>query len=564
MSIINSQSALALAEGFGLAFSPCILPILPFILAASAVGNKLRPFLIIGGFIISFTAFALISRQILALTGIQQDTIQYGAYVLLLLFGLTMIVPYFEERFASLTNKLASGAENFSSGKRAEGTVGALLVGALIGVVWTPCAGPILASALLQVLQAQTSFDAVITMTAFSIGASVPMLAIALFGQQLSHRIRSFAKHASLIRRVMGTIIIIFALCGLFGFNIGQWVGTALPSDSSSAPVEQTDTPQPAATATDAPVPNAPLPDAPEIGGITQWFNSGPLTPAQLKGKVVLVDFWTYSCINCIRTLPHIEGWYEKYKDQGLVVIGVHSPEFPFEGKPDNVAAAVKKFGITYPVAMDNDYVTWKNYKNEYWPAHYLINRDGKVVETHFGEGHYVETENAIRKLLGLDQTAATTPDVSATTKDQTPETYVGYHRAARLASPQPVTRDHSQTFSIPADLQMHQWALSGQWTVASDRITAGYAGASLRLHFKAGKVFLVMGNQSGHAVTATLKLNGKPIGDNAGKDAPGGVVTIDQQRLYELVSQPSVSEGVLDITANAPGLDAYAFTFGN
>jgi cytochrome c biogenesis protein CcdA/thiol-disulfide isomerase/thioredoxin len=554
--LINSHSALALAEGFGLAFSPCILPILPFILAASAVGSRWRPFVIIAGFIVSFTAFALVARKVVALTGVGQDTIQWVAYGLLLLFGLTMVVPFIEERFAAWTNKIASGAQDISSGKRAEGFWGALLVGALIGIVWTPCAGPILAAALLQVIQAQTNLDAIITMSAFSIGASIPMLAIALFGQQLSHRIRAFSKHATVIRRGMGLLIICFALFGLFGVNIGAW----------AVQNEGVDTVSEAQKAGDVtiPVSDAPQQNAPEIAGITQWFNSEPLAISQLKGKVVLVDFWTYSCINCIRTLPYIESWYEKYKDQGLVVIGVHSPEFPFEGKPDNVAMAIRKLGITYPVAMDNDFATWKNYDNKYWPAHYLIDRNGKIVETHFGEGGYAETENAIRGLLGFGKIGGA-PDAVVSTPMQTPETYLGYKRAENFISPEETSEDKPQNYTYPPDqLDKNEWALQGGWTIAGDRITSGEANSSLRLDFTARKVFLVLGTSSGHPIKATLKLNGVPIGDAAGKDVSNGTITIDQVRLYELVDQHESKNGILEITADAPSLEAYAFTFGN
>lgn len=556
MLFINSHSALALAEGFGLAFSPCILPILPFILAASSVGSRSRPFLIIGGFIASFTAFALLSRKILAISGIQQDTIQYVAYGLLLVFSLTMIVPFLEHRFATLTNRLANGAENFSSGKRAEGILGGLLVGTLIGVVWTPCAGPILAAALLQVIQAQTNFDAITTMLAFSIGAAIPMLIISLFGQQLAHRIRAFSKHTTFVRRGMGVVIAAFALFGLFGFNIGEWVVS--PSRQATPSVTVDATPSPEVKVTETSV------KASEIGGIKQWFNSEPLAISQLKGKVVLVDFWTYSCINCIRTLPHVESWYEKYKDQGLVVIGVHSPEFPFEGKPENVEAAIKKFGITYPVAMDNDFTTWKNFHNQYWPAHYLIDRNGNLVDSHFGEGGYDDTENKIRSLLGITQKVEVTPSAQVTSQGQTPETYLGYDRAQNFSSKQAVSPDELQKYSLPTKLERNQWALDGVWTIAGDHITANHQGSGLRLNFKAGKVYLVLGSMSGKSVKAKITLNGAPISTNAGKDVMNGEITIDQHRLYELVNQPSPQDGVLDITVITPGLEAYAFTFGS
>jgi len=532
MLIVPTNTLLAFLEGFALILSPCILPILPLILATSIVGNKTRPFLIIAGFIISFTFFALLSRKILAISGIQQDTLQYIAYGLLFLFGLILVIPYLDDYFARMTNKLANSAENLSSGKRSQGILGALFIGLLIGVIWTPCAGPILAAALIQVISAKTNIDATLTIIAFGIGTAIPMLIIALFSQQLTQRIRVISKHAVFIRRLMGIIIIIFALLGLFKFNLAAWVVTPAQADE----VQST------------------YPTAPEITGITKWFNSKPLTQADLKNKVVLVDFWTYSCINCIRTFPHLENWYKKYKDQGLVIIGVHSPEFPFESDPNNVANAVKEFKITYPVAMDNNYVTWNNFNNRYWPAHYLINRDGKLVDSHFGEGDYDETENKIRELLGLAKTSYFETEAPTTTMTQTPETYLGHKRAENFSSPEAVIADQAKNYSFPKKLDRNHWALKGSWTIKDDYIIAEQPNASLMIYFTAKNVYLVLGTQHNRPITATLKLNGTPI------DA----VTVSHHKLYTLVSQSSAKNGILEINSNASGLEAYAFTFGN
>ncbi len=554
MPLFTPQSALAFVEGLGLVFSPCILPVLPFILAASATGSRARPFWIIAGFIVSFAGFTLLSRKILALTGVQQDTIQYAAFALLLLLGLTMTIPFLETRFAALTSSLANRAENFSSGRRSEGPWGGLLIGALIGVIWTPCAGPLLAAALLQVIQSQTDLDAVVTIFAFSLGTAVPMLIISIFGRQLAGYIRAVTKHASIFRRGMGVLIIFFALLGLLGFNIGVWTVSS-PSNTIAAAKTEVVTP-----ATEVKSAMTKLNKAPEITGITKWFNSDPLTISQLKGKVVLIDFWTYSCINCIRTLPYIKSWYEKYKDQGLVIIGVHSPEFPFEGNPDNVAAAIKKFAITYPVAMDNDFATWKNYDNRYWPAHYLIDRDGNLVDSHFGEGAYAETENKIRKLLSIAPKKETKADVSAVSFGQTPETYLGANRAARFASPE--SRKAEQTYSFPEDLRLHEWALQGTWQTQGDYIVSAKAKARLKLRYYAGKVFLVLGSRDGKPVTARVHLEGGAA--NNSPDVHDETLTVTEHRLYELARLKGVTDGVITLSAESPGLEAYAFTFGN
>lgn len=541
------QTGLALAEGFGLAFSPCILPILPFILATSASQSRLRPFLIILGFVFSFTIFSLISRQILAASGIQQDTIQTGAYVLLLIFGIVMVVPYFEEKFANLTGGLAGSASSLSSGKFADTTLGGMFVGVLIGLVWIPCAGPILAAALLQVIQSQTSFEAVATIAAFSIGAGIPMLMIALFGQYMTKHFRALAKHSVVIRRVMGTVIIIFAVLALSGFSIAEWAVTRTAEDMGMKEARSTQS-----MMTDTSVVTGlqdglttPYP-APEIAGIQGWINSNPLTMQQLKGKVVLVDFWTYSCINCIRTLPYVTSWYEKYKDQGFVVLGVHTPEFAFEAKKENVEAATKKFKINYPVALDNNFGTWNNFDNKYWPAHYLIDKQGNVVYTHFGEGHYDVTENNIRYLLGLQKAAVDDNKGPVTSENQTPETYVGNHRAERE--------------STSGDLPLHSWKVDGAWKRTDEYLESAKAGDSLTLHFGAKKVFLVMESADGKPVSAQIDMDGKSVTQTA--DVKNGTATIQQSRLYEIVSESGFTDGTVTIKATTPGLRLFAFTF--
>lgn len=524
-----TQPALALAEGFGLALSPCILPILPLILASGATGGAWRPLQIVIGFILSFTAFSLISRQILLATGIQQDSIQFGAFVLLLIFGVIMLVPRLEEKFSSLTSSLAGRAGAASSGRLASQAGGGFLVGALIGLVWTPCAGPILAVALLQVIQSQTSLDAVLTIAAFSIGAGLPMLAIGYSGKALIKYVRALSRHTVAIRRAMGVVIVIFATMGLLGFNIGAWLAggggeteaALLDSDRLHDGLAQ------------------PY-QAPEIAGIAGWLNSKPLTLQSLKGKVVLIDFWTYSCINCIRTLPHITQWYETYKKDGLVVIGVHSPEFAFEGQRANIQKALKKFGITYPVAMDNDFATWNNFKNSYWPAHYLIDREGRVVYTHFGEGHYGVTESNIRYLLGLrgDHKAAAVQSVTA--PDQTPETYLGNDRAKTEASA-----------IDPQTVPLHRWSVKGRWKRTGQYIESAAKGDALYLHYRAKKVFLVMESADKKPKRLRITRGGKTL-----------TIKIDESKLYDIVVDEKSAEDRVVLEALDPGLRLFAFTF--
>ena len=264
-----------------------------------------------------------------------------------------------------------------------------------------------------------------------------------------------------------------------------------------------------------------------------------------------------------MRTLPHITQWDRKYRDKGLVIIGVSAPEFEFEKNKANVEAAVAAHDIAYPVALDNQLDTWTNFKNRYWPAHYLIDKDGKVVYTHFGEGEYNVTENNIRFLLGLDKIASSPSETAASSRGQTPETYLGNNRASHFSSPEKIG-DDMQTYSLPESLPVDHWALSGKWRIEGERIVAQEAGAKLRFHFNAGKVFLVLGTPEGQSVEATITLNGEAPANASGKDAQGGKLTIDRHTLYELIDQPTARDGMLEITAQTPGLEAYAFTFGN
>jgi cytochrome c biogenesis protein CcdA/thiol-disulfide isomerase/thioredoxin len=520
------QSGLALLEGFGLAFSPCILPVLPLILAGGATGDKKKPFGIIFGFILSFTVFSLISRQLLGALDIGEDTVRTTSYALLALLGIVMLVPFFEEAFSKLTQGLAARAQNVQSGGGFTGGIG---LGLLIGIVWTPCAGPILAAALLQVIQSKTSLEAALTVFLFSLGAAIPMLAIALSGKALAQR---FGKHTTTIRRTMGVIFIVFAGLGLAGVNIG----TVATTMTAPAPIADSEGLKDGIANPYA---------APELAGAVQWISSPPLKLSDLKGKVVLVDFWTYSCINCLRTLPYLKAWHEAYHDKGLVIIGVHAPEFAFEGKPENVEAAVKKYDVKWPVAMDNDFRIWGAYANKYWPAHYLIDKEGKVVYTHFGEGKYDVTEHNIRHLLGVTGRAALKAGTEVVTPGQTPETYLGAVRAKNewTGDPDLLPPDH--------------WFLNGKWKRTGEFVESGAAGDGLVLFFSAKKAFLVMESADGKPLDVRVGLTTE---DGKRKEKH---VSVGESRLYEVASfSEFTKEASLEIAAPGPGLRLYAFTF--
>lgn len=516
------QVALTFVEGLALVFSPCILPVLPFVLASSTGDDRRRPFWVIFGFVVSFSFFALLSRQIFVASGISQDVLQKISFVLLLVLGAFMVIPALETRFAALTQKMATFGQRIAHGR------GAFVTGCLIGIVWTPCAGPLMGAALIQVLQSKTDVLAVFSVISFAIGAAAPMLAIALFAQRATSHLRFLMQHTQKIKQGLGVVVICLALLGLTGISFG-----GLARDKTEMPTSATSF----------------LPyayQAPDIAGVTQWFNSKPLKTMDLRGKVVLVDFWTYSCINCLRTLPHLKSWYSKYKDAGLVVVGVHTPEFVFEGNADNVKKAIARLGISYPVAMDNNFVTWNNFANKYWPAHYLIDRNGRVVYTHFGEGNYNITENNIRSLLGLPETKIASKAV-ATSSRQTPETYLGKRAEREVASDKV--------------LELHQWKKTGNWSLTKDRqaIESGATDDSLTIRAAAKKVFLVMASRDGKPISVNVTANGKTV---TGADIDASNVTVTASRLYEIYAASDFADITLQITASRPGLRLYAFTF--
>lgn len=538
---------LAFIEGFLLILSPCILPILPIILSASLTGSKSRPFGIVAGFIMTFTVVTLFSRAIIQLAQINADTLRYMSFIILLILGIIMVSKTLTEKFTLWTQGLA----NVGSSLPTQNSFwGGILFGGLVGIIWTPCAGPILAAVIVQVVLQHTTLTSILVVIAFAIGAGVPMLLIALFGRKIVSSIGFLRERSTLLRQLLGLIIILTVIY-LMVFPTSLF---------SSGPNSSVNT-RPTALINGIEFPYK----APEISGIDAWINSPPLNWSDLKGKVVLIDFWTYSCINCIRTLPYLKDWYAKYHDQGFEIIGVHSPEFQFERDINNVRQAVMKDEILYPVALDNQFVTWRNFKNEYWPAHYLVNKQGEVVYVHFGEGEYDVTENNIRFLLGMGGTNTNNKsEQESYFTNQTPETYLGYKRAQRFSSPQEMQKDMSASYSYPANLSANQWALKGEWIIAADKIVSVNPGAAIKLHFDAKKVYMVMGVAKKKFVTAKLLLNDQPLTNNHGSDVVNSQVTVNHNQLYSVINMTNGDEGTLEIIAGSPGLEVYTFTFGS
>ncbi len=543
------ELGLSFFEGLALIASPCILPVLPLVLSASIEGGRKRPFGIIVGFVLAFTAFALLSRKLVMFLGINLDIIKYGSLVFLALFGLVLLSGQLSEKFSALTQRFASAGNSLSVETKG-GFFSGIVIGALIGLVWTPCAGPILAAVLVQVIRQESDLSALFLVASFAFGAGIPMFIISLTGKKLMKRLVFLNTHTRTVRKIFGAIILLavaFIASGIDPQYLVRGNGGVTEAKAQNALQDALPQPYP----------------APEFIGVEAWLNSNPLTMQSLRGKVVLIDFWTYSCINCVRTLPHLTKWDSAYRDKGLVIIGIHSPEFEFEKNKTNVEVALVAHKIEYPVALDNKLDTWTAFQNRYWPAHYLIDQSGKVVYTHFGEGNYAETENNIRHLLGLDAKEDNELEDVTSSRNQSPETYLGYERATNFTSPEAVKPNEVQSFTAPKFIPVDHWALTGQWKVEGQRIVSEEAGASLRYNFTAGKVFLVLGTHDGKPIKAKIILNGEPLDTSAGKDSAGGILTVGKHTLYELVNQKEVKNGLLEIFAESSGFEAYAFTFG-
>lgn len=562
--------AFAFLGGIVTILSPCILPILPIVLSGSVTGGKRRPLGVVTGFIVSFTFFTLFLSTIVRMTGLSADALRMVAVFVIALFGLSLIIPPLQKQMELLFTRLSRFGPKSTAN---DGYLAGVLVGISLGLVWTPCVGPILASIITLAATSRVGPDAVILTLAYTTGTAIPLLAITYGGRNLLTSHPWLVKNTQAIQRSFGVLMLLTAVAIFFSWDrqFQAYIlekfpayGTGLTSIEDNAIVrnelENMDDKQ---YDTD-------LGSAPELIPGGQWLNlpagRETLTLSELRGQVVLIDFWTYTCINCIRTLPYLRTWHEKYADDGLIIIGVHTPEFEFEKDIGNLSKAVKDFSLDYPILQDNEFATWRAYRNRYWPAKYLIDTNGRIRYTHFGEGSYDETEQWIRKLLeeagSVTNESIDNPDYEVLSR--TPETYLGYERMAGLVSPERVEPDKPVRFTPPQDLNANQFAFIGTWTIRAEHAVP-QAGSGLSYHFEAKDVFLVMRPERvGEAFRVRVLLDGAPVtGTIAGEDVTDGMVTVDSDRLYKLISLPEPGTHVLQLEFPDGNVSLFAFTFG-
>lgn len=544
--------------------APCILPMLPIILGASiSQRSRTRPLLIVVGFISSFAVLSLLLSFLIQKLGLSPNLLRDIAIFCLAVFAVFMIWP---KPFELLMLKMSGAINSAGQVGQSQGNWRGFVLGLVLGIVWTPCAGPILASILVLIATQGSTIKSITLLASYALGASIPMLIIAYGSQWVTTKVRGIAQYATRLQQIFGILILLLAAAMYLQYDVllENKLTSYFPQSNlennlvSQAPTQnQVQKMNDTAQATITPSNNIPMPKidfqnyvpAPEFTGIDNWLNSDPLTIKQLKGKVVLVDFWTYSCINCIRTLPYVTKWYDTYHDQGFVVVGVHTPEFDFEKVTDNVKTAIQRFGIKYPVAQDNAYGTWQAYNNEYWPAEYLIDQNGNIVYEHFGEGEYDHTEDAIRQLLNMNTEVKPNngQDLSGV---QSPEMYFEPSRLEYL-TPDQRPSDTPNEYTFTQNLQLNNFALNGTWQFKQDHAELINPKGDIRLHFSSGKVFMVAA--ADHPVTLKITVDGKQQPD----------VTVQASQLYTLFDSTDYSEHTIDIEIPDAGFQAFTFTFG-
>jgi cytochrome c biogenesis protein CcdA/thiol-disulfide isomerase/thioredoxin len=592
--------AFAIVAGAGTAITPCVLPVVPALLSASSVGGRRRPLGIVLGLAITFTITIVALAQLVKGVGLASGATRDFSIVVLIIFGVVLLVPGLAERVQTPLSRL----QRFGPRTRGDGFWSGIGVGAALGFACAPCAGPILAAVISVSATSGPTFRVVLVALAYVLGLSAVMLIYGFGGRAILSRIRRAAR-GQIVERVLGVVLLLTGVAMAFNLDVKFESKLALDGSlpgflvdptralensgsvqnklaslrptsrfvkhESTAPKVADSSPSSAhiaiAGVTTPALQN--LGPAPEFTGTEDWFNTPggkKLTLASMRGKVVIVDFWTYTCINCIRTLPYIEGLYKHYHRYGLDIVGVETPEFTFEQIASNVQQAIKTDGITYPVAQDNAYGTWDAYQNEYWPADYFIDAKGDVRHVMFGEGDYKEDEAVVRELLydagAHHLPAPMTAHAETPSSDLgTPETYLSPRGSNAFVNG--LTKG-TRTYTAPTSLGLDDWDLNGDWTIGSQSITPVKSGASISGDVQARDVYLVMTSDDNTPRRGRVLVNGKPIAADArGTDVnANGYFTVKGERLYNLVKLKN--DGHFTITVQLPkGASAYDFTFG-
>jgi cytochrome c biogenesis protein CcdA/thiol-disulfide isomerase/thioredoxin len=527
----------------------------------AATRRRRRPFAVVGGLVLSFSLATLVGTWLLGTLGLPYGLLRWIGIVALGLLGIGLLVPRVGDLLERPFARITAGSEVREGG--------GFVLGLSLGLVFVPCAGPVLATITAVGGSHHVGWSAVLLTAAFAVGVAIPLLAFAVAGRYLGAHMRSVRAHAATARKIIGAVLLVTAAVLALGLTDGiqravPGYTNALQTRLEGSPSVTQDLKRVQGEATTGALsdctPASPTLQrcgaAPAFEGISRWLQTPgdrQLTIAGLKGRVVLVDFWTYSCINCQRSLPHVEAWDAAYASAGLTVVGVHTPEFAFEHDIGNITRAAAQLGVHYPIAVDNSYATWNNYQNSYWPAEYLIDATGTVRHVDFGEGQYAQTETFIRQLLRAARPGVALPprtDVPDRTPQEqtTPESYLGYHYSEANLYEESVTPDVMAAYQAPDSLPQDTFAFGGRWDIGSEGAVAGI-GATLSLHFQAQDVYLVLGGSG----TVQVAVDGTPTRT---------VVVAGEPRLYQLVGPGAYSRGTLSLTAS-PDVEAYDFTFG-
>lgn len=573
--------------GAATALSPCVLPVLPVALSAATTGGRRRPAGIVAGLVASFTFATVALVYVIDALGLPDDLIRNLAIMVLIGFGLLLLLPALSARLEGWVSRFTA---RFTPRREADGFWSGVLAGAGLGLVYAPCAGPILASVITVSATQEFTFERLAIAFSYALGSALVLYLLLLGGRRL---INPLLRRTAWIQAAMGVVMIVFGIgmAAQWDLRFQNWIADDLPSalvnptkelESSDASITRlaelrsghfsrqaeriasgsVAVQSQSGAASDLPV----IGVAPELEGTQEWFNTPggrSLSMAELRGRIVLIDFWTYTCINCIRTQPWLNAMWERYGDRGLVIIGVHTPEFPFERDAGNVEAAIERAKIKYPVVQDNDYTVWDSYANQYWPAEYFIDAQGRVRYAHFGEGDYSHKEEVIRELLadankspGAKMTRAR--GMAAAHVLLTPESYLGTARAERFenGSLLPGVHDFGPLVKPGED----RLAFGGRWNLGPEEALS--RGGEIAVNFRAKRVYLVLTSPGGPR-TARVELDGRPVSArDAGVDVKRGKVTVKGQRLYSLIDLPDPGRHTLTVSPQS-GIRGYAFTFG-